>query len=954
MIPQYRIFYSWQSDNQQAKDLLQQALDEVVNQLKGKGIAVQIEQGGGGCGFISIEDSVRIKIRRCDIFVGDVTPVGNVAMKGKLLPNANVMYEMGVATECMQADRILAVAMQGDWKVEDMPFDFNHYTMLQYDPTKDLSTLVGRIRKRIIETDKISRKANNRFFSERVINKNIDSGKYLPATFLEDLAAKEKARAFVAPHKMYPLVYDKVMRLNFDYYNHIQALNGKKGNFKLKVDQWSIIGKIIDIERLRNTIGGIYAYLDKQRALIAQNGNEGWLTARKIERLETQLELMNRQVMVVTSDAGQGKTNFVCDMVLNVLKADGIPYVFTNAYELSAEQLAKSIAAEYNFIGDYSLEEVVVKAEHYCHQHLQYVIIVIDGLNEHPKQGLFKTNLARVLDAVKEHQHVKVLMTCRKQFYDGNYQVIKQVVGDGLTELGLGRRRRMWGNEETTEDECLIERYAAYFESKAPTNSGIRNELLNDLLLMRIFFQGYQQQDLSKTVHIDYVDLYDRYYSQLCDQIQGIIEQDGSAANVQGMASRMFEKIIVWMIDNNVFANLPVESVLKSLSSEGRQCFAAFMSSNLLLKQDMPEGVAGVADVLNFTYEQIRDYLVTRYLVDVIFPKDKERFTELVERYTAANNNQAEGTIMFLFLYTRIHDKAEVYDELKKQPWHSKALIGYIWDIPDEKITEEEVEAVKDYLRTHADNIARVLAYSHWSPVKHEHLNIQVLFDVLEEKKQKERIDYLEKLWPSKTYRRSIYGEPVVTPRGELLAAVKEGIASRKKKEDKERDALEQLEKYLTEGKEEDGIYIPRYKPKRHSSPFLIYSYDSYRYLMRVHKGEKAEFLALAGVENGYAKEMFSSIYDAIFAESVDVVEMYQGYYATEYKTFEHFLSMHYSIPTGTVKKFAKVKDEEDYRLIEFDALSYGGDTVSGLVMSDELIERMYNWLNWQKDEDKD
>lgn len=954
MKPQYRIFYSWQSDNQQAKDLLQQAIEEVVKQLKGKGIAVQIEQGGGGCGFISIEDSVRIKIRRCDIFVGDVTPVGNVAMKGKLLPNANVMYEMGIATECMQADRILAVAMKGGWKVEDMPFDFNHYTMLLYDPAKNLSDLAGRIKKRIIETDKISRKVNSRFFSERVINKNIDSGKYLPATFLEDLAAKEKARAFVAPHKMYPLVYDKVTRLNFDYYNHIQALNGKQGNFKLKVDQWSIDGKTIDIERLRNTIGGIYASLEQQRALIAQNGNEGWLTARKIERLTKQLELMNKQVMVVTSDAGQGKTDFVCDLVLNVLKADGIPYVFTNAYELSAEQLAKSIAAEYNFIGDYSLEEVVEKAEHYCHQHLQYVIIAIDGLNEHPKQGLFKTNLARVLDAVKEHQHVKVLMTCRKQFYDGNYEVIKQVVGDGLIELNLDRRHRTWDNRETTEDQCLIERYADYFESKAPTNQSIRNELLNDLLLMRIFFQGYQKQDLSKKVHIDYVDLYERYFSQLCNQIQGIIEQDGNAINEQGMAKRMFGKIVFWMIDNNVFTNLPVDSVLKSMSNEERQCFTAFMSSNLLLKQDMPEGVAGVADVLNFTYEQIRDYLITRCLVDEIFPSNKNRFTELVEKYTVANNNQAEGTIMFLYLYTRIHDKAEVYDELKKQPWHSKALISYIWNIPDEKITLEEVEIVKEYLRNHTDNIAKELAYSHWSPVKYERLNIRVLLDVLEEKTQKERIDYLEKLWPSRTYRSPVFSEPEVTPRGELLSAVKEGIASRKEKVDKERVALEQFEKYLKEGSEKNKIYIPRPKAKSPSSSILLYSYDSYCYLMRVHKGEKTDFLAMAGVENGYAKEMFSSIYDAIFAESVDVEEMYRMYYANEYKTFEQFLSMRYSIPSTMVKKFAKVKDEADYRLIEFDALSYGGDAVAGLVMSDKLIERMYNWLNWQEDEDKD
>ena len=126
MIPQYRLFYSWQSDNKDAKCVIRKALDTVMKQLKGNHIAIEIIEGGGGEGFISIEDAVRMKIQRCDIFVGDVTPVGNVVMKGKLLPNANVMYEMGIATECLTADRIIAVAMAGDWKVENMPFDFNH------------------------------------------------------------------------------------------------------------------------------------------------------------------------------------------------------------------------------------------------------------------------------------------------------------------------------------------------------------------------------------------------------------------------------------------------------------------------------------------------------------------------------------------------------------------------------------------------------------------------------------------------------------------------------------------------------------------------------------------------------------------------------------------------------------------------------------------------------------
>ncbi len=955
MIPQYRIFYSWQSDNNKAKELLQQSLEEVKNQLKRKGISLLIEQGGGGCGFISIEDSVRIKIRRCDIFVGDVTPIGSVAMKSKLLPNANVMYEMGVATECMQADRILAVAMKGDWKVEDMPFDFNHYTMIHYDPEKDLSNLIGQIKKRILQTDKISRKENNRFFSDRVVDKNIASKKYLPDTFLENLIIKESARMFVAPHKMYPLVYGQVARLNFDYYNKMQIFKGQKGNFKLNIKSWNIQDSAIDLERLRAIVKEIHAYLANQIVKLKKNENYGWLASRKIERQANMLELMNKQVMVVTSDAGQGKTNFVCDIVRNVLKTDGIPYVFTNAYELSAEQLAKSIAAEYNFIGDFSLEEVLQKAAPYCHQHLQYIIIVIDGLNEHQQQGLFKNNMARVLDAIKEHTHVKVLLTCRKQFYDVNYQMIQNTVEKGLCELNLNKRHRRWGDSETSEDKCLIERYAAHFNVKAPVAESVRGELLDDLLLMRIFFQGYQGQDLSKMTQIDYVDLYGRYFDMLCEQIQNIIEQDAHVTNVRGMTARIFDKITAWMVENNVFTNLPTKSILEALTSEERQCFTAFISGNLLLKQDMPEGMSGVEDVLNYTHEQIRDYIVTRYLINEVFPNDQKRFLELVEQYTDESNNQAEGTKKFLFLYAKNYDKKEVYGLVKKQPWHEKTLISYIWDVPDDKITDEDVRIVKTYLREHADDIVKVLAYTHWSPEKHDKLNIVLLFEVLEDMDKDERSAYLDAIWPSEPNYRSVFREPMITPRDEFIRVIKLGITKRKGKDNKERNALEQLEKYLLENKNEESskFNFPRLEKKRKYSSYVIYAYESYRYIMRVHKGKKEEFLGLSGVKFGFAKEMFSSIYDAIFAEAKDVEEMYCEYYKNEYKDFAHFLSMRYCIPSHMVNRYAKVAKEEDYRLIDFDSLSYGGNAVSGLVMSDDLIVRMYNWLNWQDDENK-
>lgn len=952
MIPQYRIFYSWQSDNKKAKDILQQALDEIKVQLKNKGIAVSIEKGGGCSQFISIEDSVRIKIKRSDIFVGDVTPVGNVSLKSKLLPNANVMYEMGVATECMSADRILAVAMKGDWNVEDMPFDFSHYTMLLYDPKKDFQKLKDRIEERIIETDRISRVANNRFFSDRLLVRNIKSGKYLPDTFLEDLDAKEKARVFVAPHKMYALVYGQVANLNFDYYNKKRRLRGLNTPYGLNVMQWNLQGEIVDIEKLRKNTEGIHKYLLDQVNDESERSNDQWAAMRKVERLAENFGLMNKQVMVVTSDAGQGKTNFVCDLVNNVLMPDGIPFVFVNAYELSAEQLAKSISAEYNFIGEESLEEVLRAAENYCNQHLQYLIIVIDGLNEHPKQGLFKTNLLRVLKAVSWHKHVKVLMTCREEFYRNNYQLLKSDVGDGLCEVTLDKRQRNWNNTVTSEDECLIERYAAYFGTGIPNSSRIRRMLLKDLLLMRIFFEAYQGQDVTEMTQIDYVDLYDRYYKNLCDKVQEVIEREAGVTDARGMAVKIFRRIIDWMVKNDMFINLPLDELLKCFTADERQCFSAFMNSNLLLRQDTPEGDTGVYEVLNFTYEQIRDFLVTRNLVDVVFQRSKDDFVELVEKYTTNSNNQAEGTRMFLFLYSKLREKTDVFEIVKKQPWHKDVLLNHIWDLPDNMITDEEVEVVKEHIQNYPDELVKRLAYTHWSPNLYPKLNLQLLLDVLQVMNPMTRKEYLEKIWPSKENRYSYYGYPSVTLRGEYISDVRHGIAVRKDKDDKERLVLVALNKYLSDGME--MLYIPRREEDEAESSHAIFAYDPYCYLMRVHKGSKEEFLEKAGVKDGYAKEMFGALYDGIFAEALDVEELYHSFFENEYRSFEHFLSIHYSIPSRYIKIFSEVYNNKNYRLIDFDSLSYGGDGISGFMMSDELTIRMYNWLNWQDDENKD
>ena len=135
--------------------------------------------------------------------------------------------------------------------------------------------------------------------------------------------------------------------------------------------------------------------------------------------------------------------------------------------------------------------------------------------------------------------------------------------------------------------------------------------------------------------------------------------------------------------------------------------------------------------------------------------------------------------------------------------------------------------------------------------------------------------------------------------------------------------------------------------------PLVIRGYDFYRYLMTVHKGTKVDFLKQAGTTRGFAKKMFGQIYDAIFEEAKDVEDMFERYYKLEYHDVSHFVSMHYCIPEKEVKHYTDALATGKYRVIDFSSLDYGSSSFENLFTSDEMFVRMYNWLNWKEDEDK-
>lgn len=974
LFPQYKIFYSWQSDNVNVASAVETAIKKAVKNLSAKGYSIKIEQGGGGLGFISIEDAVRMKIQSCDLFIGDVTPVGKVKYRKKVLPNSNVLYEMGVATEVLSAERIIAVAVEGissvKWRVEDMPFDFNHYGLIIIDPSKPgtIDRLVNAIEECIETTNRIAFSRIDPYLADWLVNRNIKSGKYLPDTFLEDRDQKDKARCLVMPSKMYQFIYDRLDRMSFSMFNEYMRLRGKNADFSLKIGEFNLANRSFDLFLLREKVGGLKDKLEKKIAYLDKDGNKGWRTATKLKRQLTRIDLMNRRMAIIKSDAGHGKTNFLCDIVKNVLQPEHIPYVFVNAYELSEDRIAESIALEHNYIGNGSLEDVILKIEQYCNQHRKYMILVIDGLNEHPKQKMFKNNLVRVLRAIRSYQHVKVLMSCRNDFYNKNYQLIRDTFGEDAVEIMLNWKSHP-ENMSDHEKRCIIERYMNHFEVKGSLHKAIVDMLIDKPLFMRLFFETHNHQDVSRLNYINREEVYSKYFDAMCNDIQRVFEQDEDLTDRNLPRSIVFH-LIDWMLKNGEFKNLPYEKVQKSLPVVEKKFFSQFINSNILIQRDTPHSTDSEGETLNFSYEEIRDYLIARYLVDTEHD-DTVKFKDDVSNLTDSLRNTAESVRRFLFLIVRNRKLEDHYKILSSFDWFKDVYLDNIWYIADELITDEDIEIIKSTIKESSSISVKTLATDKWNPDTNKKLNITVLIDVFESLSEQERRQILESVWSKKVNARmamlsELYQSEMykyVKMVGEFIV---EGIEMNK-------EHMDLLIKFLTYFKscegDKEGIvhrtlrqiedaqemaklgYLKETKKNEAVEPNTV-QYDTFRYLMPVHSISREDFILKAGAKGGFASEMFGSIYDAIFVEADDVWESYNTYYKQEYKSFEHFISMHYNIPMEASQRLSNIIENKDNKLIDFSSVDFGSDEIEQFVFSDDMYERFYDLIKYKEHED--
>lgn len=131
------IFFSWQSDTKGNKKIIKDSiLAECQKQKETNGYDVEIDEATRNLpGSPKIEDAIMDKIAHADIFVCDITPI--VTCGQKLMPNSNVIFELGFALHALGDERVILLAKVGEWDVNNMPFDINHRRIGMFSSSKN-------------------------------------------------------------------------------------------------------------------------------------------------------------------------------------------------------------------------------------------------------------------------------------------------------------------------------------------------------------------------------------------------------------------------------------------------------------------------------------------------------------------------------------------------------------------------------------------------------------------------------------------------------------------------------------------------------------------------------------------------------------------------------------------------------------------------------------------------
>ena len=580
--------------------------------------------------------------------------------------------------------------------------------------------------------------------SQQKIEDEKRTKKYIPSVFVETSETKEEMRYFANPMFFYRKIDDDLRRIDLAHFNELLSMakiepvaenlheitSFEAPNSLLELGT-RLVQQSSALEAIQEHVTPFSWYGDRAERFAPSDYLTGyWEVFRhsiqsngsgvfsSLENISKKIRITQAKIFLITGMAGQGKTNFVCDLIENQFRVFEIPIIFIPARSLNdypGPNRILSYITNNRFAPDVaSLHDLFTLLNSVAEECQKPFVIVIDGINEVGDLDGFVAELRVFLEALCQYDFVKIVITCRNEFFDHKFAgVFEPQFSDHLYRVKDLR------NEMSDENKSrLLEAYLHHFKIKGQFSNVATEFLENDLILLRIFSEIHEDKNIGYVPDIYKGDIFEQYLIMKVNEFP--------TPSRQKVLNSLY-KICSRMLSDENFTQISVED----FDDSERQIIEQLIGEDIILRREVPStGLASLGiENISFTYDELRDFLLAYYTVMELaasLPLEVNSIFEKIPKWSIY-----EGFFRYAYVLARKQNNDTVLAACEASEDFQKHYLNNLSLLSADIQTPEDVAQVKAILKD--SPVDRDIRHVAWflfrKREESEHLNIRILLD---------------------------------------------------------------------------------------------------------------------------------------------------------------------------------------------------------------------------------
>lgn len=542
--------------------------------------------------------------------------------------------------------------------------------------------------------------------AEKRIESNKRSKKYIPDIYIPEVSLKMHCRTFVDPFWAAEVLLNKIPTYFIGYcYDFIKGCtieieNKERLSFEKDCNALTFLSMqypelhISDIlQKLNNYVKfdegtrkhhKLFNQFADELSLDVEHSNYNHSVSFTIRHDLNEYGYAGKKYFFIVKDAGQGKTNFLCDLSANVLGKRKIPTVYLNVSELT-KNLLDAVRDQISVCVGKEINQALRLIEHYCSVANKCLVICIDGLNEKNNLAEFKNEVLELFRFADNYSFIKIISTSRNKAYQAFFKDFKNESFGDLIAEAIEENENIYGRKSEEFKNKLYKKYRDFFKVGCYISSEAKTQLSNDTLLLRLFCEVYENNTDALINDIFLYELFNCYINKRAQQLFSA----GRIKRQDDLISLLY-KISAQMIESHNLNSFSYEGFFEN----EKDLLDIVVQEDILIKSAEDNGISlfGNKSSFSFTYDEFRDFL----LANVLLSLDNDAFTKEIKEI-CGESERYDGVLKFLFLFCKTKQSARI-EILKGYPVYNKLYAENIFSLEERYLTEDDVARIKKSL----------------------------------------------------------------------------------------------------------------------------------------------------------------------------------------------------------------------------------------------------------------